>query len=336
MSYAKLYIIGNGFDLHHKIKSKYCHFQEWLKANEEIHNANYIINAYFPADADFWEDFEHGLAKFNITEFAENATAENYPNLASDNLARELDMATYQSEQDFVRLTEEIKLAFRDWICSLNKPLVSQRINIDRIGAYFINFNYTKTLENLYGVPSNRILHIHGCVDLDEDFVFGHGEIVEETAEELLKECDTDEKIQEYYSAHFDPVSQNVTESTIDGINTYLRKDVEGVMDKFARKFLELNQLKEIYIYGWSFSDVDTPYLNEILRLNNEHQIMWTISWHSKKDKERALSYLQSHNIEESMIRFVQLEDLIDNSQLSLFNNHLESISPIQKMSVIR
>ena len=319
MAYKRLYIIGNGFDLHHKINSKYSDFQKWLQKNEKKYNANYIINYFFPADAAFWKDFEHGLSKFNITEFAENAATENYPNLASDHLAREWDMATYQPKQDFVRLTEEIRLAFHDWICGLNKPLASQRILMDRKDAYFINFNYTKTLENLYGIPLDRIFHIHGCVDLDDNFVFGHGEIVQEPIAELPEDCDTSEKIQEYYDTCFDPVLQNVTQTIINGVNTYLRKDVDGIIDKFAGKFSELNQLKEIHVYGWSFSKIDTPYLDEILQLNNGHQIIWTISWNSKNDKERALSYLQSHNIDESMIRFVQLAELVNNTQLSLF-----------------
>lgn len=319
MAYKKLYIIGNGFDLHHKINSRYSNFQEWLQKNCAKYNANYIINHFFPADAAFWKDFEHGLSKFDITEFAENATTENYPDFASDHFARELDMATYQSEQDFVRLTEEIQLAFHDWICSLNKPSASQRILMDRKDSYFINFNYTTTLENLYGIPLDKILHIHGCVDLDGDFVFGHGEIVQEPIEELPEDCDTGEKIQEYYDTHFDPVLQNVIQTTSNCVNAYLRKDVEGVIDKFARKFSELNQLEEIYVYGWSFSKIDTPYLDEILQHNNGHQIIWTISWNSKNDKEHALSYLQSHNIDESMIRFIQLAELVDNTQLSLF-----------------
>ncbi|MDY4512811.1 MAG: bacteriophage abortive infection AbiH family protein [Paludibacteraceae bacterium] len=322
MIYKKLYIIGNGFDLHHKIKSKYSHFQLWLNANEEKYNANYIINSFFPVDAVFWNDFEHGLAKFNITEFAENATTENYPDFASDHLERELDMATYQSKQDFVRLIKEIQLAFHDWICSRNEPLASQRILMDKKDSYFINFNYTKTLENLYGIPSDKILHIHGCVDLDDNFVFGHGEIVQEPIEELPEDCDTDEKIQEYYNSHFDPVLQNVTQTTINGVNTYLRKDVEGILDKFAWNFAQLNQLEEIYIYGWSFSNIDTPYIDKILSLNKGNRIKWIISWRFDNDKVNALSYLRSHDVDESMIRFVKLEELVKDLQLLLFESN--------------
>ena len=29
-------------------------------------------------------------------------------------------------------------------------------------GAFFLTFNYTDTLEEVYGIPSERVLHIHG------------------------------------------------------------------------------------------------------------------------------------------------------------------------------
>ena len=34
ISMKHLYIIGNGFDLHHEMKTSYPHFREWLEAND--------------------------------------------------------------------------------------------------------------------------------------------------------------------------------------------------------------------------------------------------------------------------------------------------------------
>lgn len=320
MPYKKLYIIGNGFDLHHCVKSKYSNFQQWLKDNEEKYNANYIIHNFFPVNAEFWKDFENSLSSFEIMEFAENAASENYPNLSSDHYARELDMAFYQSEQDFIRLVEEIKLAFHDWICSLNKPMESRKIYISKKDAYFINFNYTKTLERLYNIPSKNILHIHGCVDEDDDLIFGHGEIVKEPDIELPIDCDTPDKIQEYYENNYDFVMQNVISTIVNGVNKYLRKDVEGTIEKHSFEFFQLNQIEEIHIYGWSFSKIDTPYLDVILAQNKINQIKWTVSWLNDTDIENTKRYLTAHGVEETNIRFINLEELIDKSQLTLFN----------------
>nr|WP_292620255.1 AbiH family protein [Mesorhizobium sp.] len=51
----------------------------------------------------------------------------------------------------------------------------SKRIPID-LGAKFLNFNYTPSLQDLYGVPDANILHIHGAArDPDAKLILGHG-----------------------------------------------------------------------------------------------------------------------------------------------------------------
>ena len=40
--------------------------------------------------------------------------------------------------------------------------------------ALFINFNYTKTLEDLYRIPEKQVFHLHGVIDGGK-FIFGHG-----------------------------------------------------------------------------------------------------------------------------------------------------------------
>ena len=48
-----LYIIGNGFDLHHEMKTSYPHFREWLKANDA--SVLYTIDELFSyCDEDWW------------------------------------------------------------------------------------------------------------------------------------------------------------------------------------------------------------------------------------------------------------------------------------------
>jgi hypothetical protein len=48
-------------------------------------------------------------------------------------------------------------------------------ITIDT-SARFPSFNYTPTLERVYGVPRDRILHIHGySADLRQTLILGHG-----------------------------------------------------------------------------------------------------------------------------------------------------------------
>lgn len=64
-----LYVIGNGFDCHHGVKSSYCHFRDWLqKNNSELFNLYETVCEY---DA-LWSDFERGMAYVSRDYLIEN------------------------------------------------------------------------------------------------------------------------------------------------------------------------------------------------------------------------------------------------------------------------
>ena len=59
MNKRSLYIIGNGFDIHHGIKSRYSDFRDYLR---KIDNSLYdLITEYIPISDD-WSDLEQSLA----------------------------------------------------------------------------------------------------------------------------------------------------------------------------------------------------------------------------------------------------------------------------------
>jgi len=54
-----LYIIGNGFDLHHGIQSSFRAFGEYLRDPDR---ATYnVLERYFDVDSEFWGEFEEQL-----------------------------------------------------------------------------------------------------------------------------------------------------------------------------------------------------------------------------------------------------------------------------------
>jgi hypothetical protein len=54
-----LYIIGNGFDLLHGVKSSYSAFREYLKRHDK--SLSFEMDCYFECE-NFWGDFENNLA----------------------------------------------------------------------------------------------------------------------------------------------------------------------------------------------------------------------------------------------------------------------------------
>jgi hypothetical protein len=56
-----LYIIGNGFDLLHGVKSSYSMFREYLKRRDKA--LSFEMDTYFECE-NFWGDFENNLLFF--------------------------------------------------------------------------------------------------------------------------------------------------------------------------------------------------------------------------------------------------------------------------------
>lgn len=321
MSIKRLYIIGNGFDRHHSIKSSYNNFKDWLIEHQYEYNALYLIENHFHVDSEFWSDFENNLSKFNVAEFSEMEAREYYPDLSSEHYSREIDAAAYQSGLDFERITSEIQIAFQNWIQDLNLPDSKQKITINKKDSYFINFNYTKTLEDLYRIPSSHICHIHGCVDSDDKFILGHGNTISHDIAlsaylDIPDNCETQEQIEAFYQENYDPIYDDVVETTVHKVNTLLRKDVEGIITNNFYTFERLCNLEEIHIYGWAFSNVDIPYLIEVIKRNDKSKLKWIISWFNEKDKEKATNFLNSYNIDPTLITFVRLPELMNSQSL--------------------
>ena len=54
-----LYIVGNGFDIHHGVKSRYSDFKDYVQANgSDLYDT---LEKYFNTD-ELWSDFEETLA----------------------------------------------------------------------------------------------------------------------------------------------------------------------------------------------------------------------------------------------------------------------------------
>lgn len=69
---SNLFVIGNGFDLHHGIQSRFSDFGRRIA--EVAPDLLELINEYLFVDEDFWNCFESRLATFdpdNVIDHAE-------------------------------------------------------------------------------------------------------------------------------------------------------------------------------------------------------------------------------------------------------------------------
>lgn len=71
----KLYVIGNGFDLHHGMPCGYVDFIAWLQGNRhEVYNDLNRIYGY--CSGNNWSDFENSLRGFNLDDYPDNVTRD--------------------------------------------------------------------------------------------------------------------------------------------------------------------------------------------------------------------------------------------------------------------
>ena len=130
----KLYVIGNGFDLHHGMPCGYVDFIAWLQGNRhEVYND--LNRIYGDCSGNNWSDFENSLRGFNLDDYPDNVTRDG-----------------------LMQLKAGLNEALLAWVKTIGMPEPKTVIdNIDR-NAVFFTFNYTRTLEDFYGIDEDRIV----------------------------------------------------------------------------------------------------------------------------------------------------------------------------------
>lgn len=180
---SNLFIIGNGFDLAHGLKTSYNDFYVFLKKkygeetskwilpfinNEknrccDFDSARLLMRLISLAEKDggCWSDLESSLGKLDYTRFFLQGYTEQYTDL----IMKSLEIAI-----------PKIKRFFKDWITKISVENVKRISGFEKIidieNDYFITFNYTNVLEEIYGVKN--ICHVHG--DKNNNIIFGHGD----------------------------------------------------------------------------------------------------------------------------------------------------------------
>lgn len=255
-----LYIIGNGFDLHHDIPSSYYDYMHWLKCiYPEL--AEEIERTFEGANQDsWWSDFECHLAKVDC---AYDISILIYPDFEVDGIQ----LKGTNSPDRLAALYKAIQKTFTMWVSGLNDslPAVHPDLHLDSDAA-FLTFNYTDTLQEVYHIPDSQILHIHGNVRRGEEVIIGHNSTGEYYPEKQYEMVD-------FKNAPFD-VAKEITA---------FRKPTTKIIETHRKWFESLKEVEQITVCGFSFSDVDKPYVQEILRSVSKGS-KWIIYIHSLWD----------------------------------------------------
>lgn len=269
-----LYIIGNGFDLHHGLNTSYKNFLDnvVLKAPNLWKQLIDIYGDDVTKDM-WWSDFEAKLADINY-----------YHLLNSDNGVAMGGMKV----QNF--LTGQLPPLFGKWINSINLDIVPENeLDIDK-DALFFTFNYSLVLEKKYKVNKDNIWHIHNSIEEVDKIIVGH-------------DSDSNTLISNYNSNRG---NQQYNSWIVDNIIPFAAEGAKGVnkrIEENMKNFKKYSNIKHIISMGFSFNEIDMPYIKAIITSNsNKNDIDWTIYYHQEGEDDIIIEKLKNIGIKEIQI----------------------------------
>lgn len=321
-----LYIIGNGFDLHHNMPTSYKAFYQWLVEKSYVHVLALIEKIYGCSDVTWWCDFENSLGEVEMYDYAVEQTRENYPDFSSDDFrdANWYD-AEISAENEFEEMLHAVKGSFKKWIESLPPADERMKVPIVKSDSYFITFNYTLTLEKSYDIPADQIWHIHGQVNGEGKYELGHGKSAEMLEEEFQAQepspdpSSSPEEIEEFYRENSDFIFDRVRDTVLQKVVS-IQKPVQNIISKNAVRFESLKDVKKIMIYGHSFSDIDLPYLKRIISsLTHPDKVHWEIVYHDDRDMAKIMNFIKTYSIAIENVEMKTWSELQNKGQLSFW-----------------
>lgn len=314
MMSKRLYVLGNGFDLHHGLKTSYYDFAKFLKKNNsEIYSLLESYVQYPTSDKDLWSRFEENLANLNIKDILEEHS-DALPVFSSDAF-RDGDRHIFPDimQQHHQKLTTGLFNEFKEFILNVKytESAFENKLQLDK-SATFLTFNYTNTLERLYNISRNQIIYIHNSAFYDDnDIVLGHGitpERFEEKRPTPPKGLD-DEELEQWYSDHDN--YEYSYDTGKDEIMKYFKdtyKPTKDIIQNHDSFFRNLISVEEIFVLGHSMSSVDLPYFEQITKSINP-KTKWSVSYYNISERDKHLNTLKILNIDRSNISVFELED---------------------------
>lgn len=288
---STLYLIGNGFDIAHGIYTPYSSFRKYLSENHEVFLSRFEEMYYIQPldDTDPWYTEEaqkewesavlHNLWKYFEEEIGCPDVDGMYgyatsmvDSMPSEGVKDTLD-SFWKKEYGFSRDLQRYVLEWLETI-DISSATVRKKDLVGDDSDLFISFNYTNTLEKVYGI--RKVLHIHGglpsCSTVPP--IMGHGNkaIIDKYRRQAIE------------AAHEDIDWAESINNAIADFCESLFKDTDKYIKTNDGFFSDLKDVNQIISIGSSFGNVDIPYLERIAK-EVKPTTKWIIYYYSKDDR---------------------------------------------------
>ena len=310
-----IYVIGNGFDLYHKLKTSYTDFYVFLRDNitkfPPISNWSILdlLNQLESDGIDLWRNFEEALGETNFSSFVTFYGFPDSNDLDEKEGDRQTERAYYLGEDleelGGKRFYNAIAYAMNQWLENAYhhcQPAEVYNELLNNSDDIFINFNYTPTLEDSYEIPDKNIIHIHGrtywnqyCKYDEYNYWkypeawldYGYGEANLKYSNKL----NSDEAL---------------AFSRISDLYTEFKKTIR---EDSLKHFINGQNFNSIKIIGHSLADVDMPYFSIINKhLTDDAKItmfLYERDWKNEEAFQKQLiNIMPKHSIS-----FVKYDD---------------------------
>ncbi|MEK8130893.1 bacteriophage abortive infection AbiH family protein [Paenibacillus filicis] len=276
---SSLFLIGTGFDLAHGMKISYEDFHQYLidtypdapfdefvmpessisPDGDIIYNDDIVISflsaiiTNAEPKGEKWSDLETSIDILDLDDYFDGWSAGEDDNPYHE-VYRNQDLAA-----NLVGAILKITEYFSDWIDTIEITDILSKPDFEKLivkeSDLFLTFNYTMTLEELYGAMN--VCHIHG--EQGAELLFGHG------------------NDKDYYDEN---MSRNVgSEDSLQDMQRSLRKNTADAIKVNQDFFKNISKsVKNIYSYGFSFSKVDKIYIQKICRNLPTANVTWYLN----------------------------------------------------------
>lgn len=252
-----LYILGNGFDLMHRVQSSYYSFRDSLGKHNRLREA--LETALTPKD--IWADFETSLGELNLDLMCGNDVLDTWLGICGffddDAGDAEFYMAAESAVDPLTCITDRLQPAFRRWVSALSivtddRPL-KQLINSE---GRCLNFNYTEFAETMYGLRDT--CYIHGCrKNKTGKLILGH-------KPEIENACFEEERRSHGFHRVAVQLAQDVAFDLVGQYDKDITKNSREIIDNHRDFFDGLRDVDQIIVIGHSLSSVDRDYFCEV------------------------------------------------------------------------
>lgn len=308
----KLFIIGNGFDIAHGLPTRYTDFRDYLQET----NWEFLIKLEVPygftieSRRDFvekmlWKDFETNLSAINEEEIIDGALSIDMGLEGGDVDIEDTLNVYWEEEYQYIkRLNDYVN----EWVQKIDIDVLPKTTKIKKHSKdLFLTFNYTLVLEQVYKIQSEKILHIHGSVDGDNDEtpVIGHGdnERIEKAKERALVAA---ENFWEKESSIYQAIV-NYYERT--------RKNVDFFLRYHSVFFSKLSSIEQVNVIGHSWGDVDMPYFRKVLSKIRQNA-KWNIYYYEDREKIEFYNKALAIGIKKENVKMLRTAEFYNSVKL--------------------